>query len=702
MLLALRYPFFANLLGKVNYSGIQNAEKNNGNDILSTGNNVIQSVQEGRIPFTTWRIGAFLGATSSILVLLINIGAAIAAGVRQRSRDNGLFSGDCDTAKRILTVTHIIINILSILLLGASNYCTQILTAPTRRDVDKAHKDGKWLDIGVVSIRNLFYLSKGRLFLAIILMLSSVPIKLFYNSTVYLIFQTNQYSINIVSQSQSEPYLREHPGNLSLSVLEPRACLAAYTESFLSKYSNLTLVFDTDGTRLPYPSQYQNIGTVSPSSLGRDPPFSWICANSRWKNATIDNCLQDEILKSYDLDQAWNIWGQNVRRCIAVSTEERCEIGIGIPLMVGVILSNLVKVIAIITTILLYGDQPILVTIGDAFATFLDRPDEFSKGMCFITQYQIRYNGLLWLFPAVREPRKFRKKPAGWWKAVGRRRWWAVFTLGLICSVASSVYIGDFARGLELVGLNITRIPLGKVDVRNLSTAFYDSFLQIVLIANSPQLLISLFYLLYNGIFTKMALSSEIDKFYKERKYLRVSKPTGQQRSSFFLELPYRFSVPLMAVSTSMHWLSSQTLFLVSINEWDTLRVSEIRRDVLGYSPIGLLLCVVVLLVSILVSLVIGYLFKNDGVVPAVGSSSAAIGAICHCPDIDTNASLSAVMWGVPSIPKDARSTIELSEASEDGQDTACDQEVYDGQVVGHCCLTSLPVTLPIEGSYYQ
>jgi hypothetical protein len=50
---------------------------------------------------------------------------------------------------------HLLINFLGTLILGAINYAMQCLFALTRAEVNAAHAKGKWLDIGVLSARNL-------------------------------------------------------------------------------------------------------------------------------------------------------------------------------------------------------------------------------------------------------------------------------------------------------------------------------------------------------------------------------------------------------------------------------------------------------------------------------------------------------------------------------------------------------------------
>lgn len=86
--------------------------------------------------------------------------------------------------KRITLWADLTINVLSTLLLGASNNCAQLLTAPTRKDIDLAHIKGKWLDIGVPSTRNISIIGRWRFFLLSVLFVSSIPLHLLYEIAV--------------------------------------------------------------------------------------------------------------------------------------------------------------------------------------------------------------------------------------------------------------------------------------------------------------------------------------------------------------------------------------------------------------------------------------------------------------------------------------------------------------------------------------
>lgn len=76
------------------------------------------------------------------------------------------------------TALHVLINALSTMLLAGSNYTMQVLSSPTRQDVDVAHARGQWLDIGVLSPRNLRLIPRKRAALWYTLALSSIPLHL--------------------------------------------------------------------------------------------------------------------------------------------------------------------------------------------------------------------------------------------------------------------------------------------------------------------------------------------------------------------------------------------------------------------------------------------------------------------------------------------------------------------------------------------
>ena len=130
--------------------------------------------------FSGWRGGFILAIIGSSLVLLFNIICAIVAATAGKPQDGiaTIYAGQCVFASRLITGLQLLINILSSSLLGASSYCLQRLVAPTREEIDKAHKKGKSLEVGVLSLRNLPHISKGRLAVWLWLAASSLPLHL--------------------------------------------------------------------------------------------------------------------------------------------------------------------------------------------------------------------------------------------------------------------------------------------------------------------------------------------------------------------------------------------------------------------------------------------------------------------------------------------------------------------------------------------
>lgn len=118
----------------------------------------------------------------SLVILALNISLTVWAATKEGLTGGMgvIYRGDCRISSRYNTVLYLVINALSTGLLGASNYCSQILIAPSRKQVDIAHAEGIWLDIGVQSVRNLSNIGWGRRCVWVTLMLSSVLFHILY------------------------------------------------------------------------------------------------------------------------------------------------------------------------------------------------------------------------------------------------------------------------------------------------------------------------------------------------------------------------------------------------------------------------------------------------------------------------------------------------------------------------------------------
>ena len=112
------------------------------------------------------------------IVLVLNVAATIYCKKKWTTIGHlgTIYRGDCKKSHRLSLLLHVVINVLSTVLLAASNLCMQLLSAPTRSEINKAHARYTWLDIGVPSFRNLWCIHWKRKIAVSILALSSIPL----------------------------------------------------------------------------------------------------------------------------------------------------------------------------------------------------------------------------------------------------------------------------------------------------------------------------------------------------------------------------------------------------------------------------------------------------------------------------------------------------------------------------------------------
>jgi hypothetical protein len=197
------------------------------------------------------------------------------------------------------------------------------------------------------------------------------------------------------------------------------------------------------------------------------------------------------------------------------------------------------------------------------------------------------------------------------------------------------------------------------------------------IIINMPQLLFSMLYFLYNGIITMMHTSHEWAAFTTKRKALRVSKPRGEQRSTYWLQLPWSYSVPLIVASGSLHWLLGRSTYMVKLDVYGYSGNREADKDIsaCGYSPLTILILIILLGIMALALVVLAMRRLESGAT-LVAINSLAIAAACHPDPREVDIATKPLMWGVV---KEAT----LAEP-------------------GHCSFSSNEVQPLIEGAAYE
>jgi hypothetical protein len=129
----------------------------------------------------SWRTGLQVGLGISSLAFTANLILLAVGAITKPGYEDGigvLHHGTSDKISRLSTAYHVLINILSTGLLTSSSYCMQLLCAPQREQIDAVHSRGTYIDIGILSFRNLKYLSRHRLILVMTLVVTSIPLHL--------------------------------------------------------------------------------------------------------------------------------------------------------------------------------------------------------------------------------------------------------------------------------------------------------------------------------------------------------------------------------------------------------------------------------------------------------------------------------------------------------------------------------------------
>ena len=212
--------------------------------------------------FRTWRsrrdVVLISCLTIAAIIFTFNLTGTIILHTKWGSNDGigTIYQGSCARTQSISLWLHLLINLFSTLLLGSSNLCMQLLAAPTRKEIDKAHKRFQWLDIGVPSVRNLRYISRPRLVIWCVLGLSSLPLHFVYD------YLSSFYRYAIIAELTHDRYnaavFPSLPSNTYLwAVVTPEFLTGGYwstdsTEATLATVANTTVwgLYDDEGSNL--------------------------------------------------------------------------------------------------------------------------------------------------------------------------------------------------------------------------------------------------------------------------------------------------------------------------------------------------------------------------------------------------------------------------------------------------------------------
>lgn len=431
--------------------------------------------------------------------------------------------------------------------------------------------------------------------------------------------------------------LQDHIGDLVQ--LTNEECNATYSKKLMSDWSNVLLVSDVSQTH----------HTVIEAWDFRSHPSGWhgqvdwdydgllymalhidneaITTPGVW--GTIEPTCDGIAGKDYPANCSGVVAtvAANITHCLAQPFQPPCSIRLAAGSLIVVIVCNAIKIGCLIAALFLANFQPIL-TVGDAVSSYLKHFD---------------HTGVITGPVSVRDVQKlstrreapgdgqnavsllsgpWRGRSSFWFKGASVGRW--ITTVTLLMVVWGICLALLFSPGVTW------NARFGTLDLNALITGMTGRGLTAnIILANIPQLVLSILYVFYNGVMTSMLITAEFCNFARHQKGLRVSgKPIGEQRSTYWLQLPLRYSVPLMALMAVLHWLVSRSLFTVSLATYGSNNQRAPADDInaCGYSSyalVGSLACGGVL---VLILPLLGFLRLTPGA-PITRSCSLAIQA---------------------------------------------------------------------------
>ncbi|KAH7379202.1 hypothetical protein DE146DRAFT_307283 [Phaeosphaeria sp. MPI-PUGE-AT-0046c] len=662
--------------------------------------------------FQGWRMGILLACCTSSLVLGANIAILVIGATRSPGFENGFavpMSGQADDMSWWSSAIHIAVNALSTILLAASNYTMQVLSSPTRKDIDKAHAKHQHLDIGVLSMRNLGRIPRRRLMLFMLMGLSSIPVHLFYNSAVFYIGANNEYDLHVVqlgSDEYNDIFDKSQGAGRDYDLIDGSKWTRIYDTNLVS-YGTLYIPVTefrseiNNDTLTGRPENWPEVNTQIADE--------WNKGNVTWSlNAPLIHELSqtdfvrsitrtDSTSKSWiRMDIAYDQSARdkpsnnppkfaNVPHVFAKRLDTASRIQLSLTFLIIVIVCNSVKLLTMIWVVFMER-KDYIVTLGDGAASFLERPDPTTERMCILSKEEIvrevgdmphrsKHNDQLSRLVG-RSGKTWEPKYTTYSNALNRDREIGSYFIFIVIGVLFALLV------MSLVYMGKASTKWGTKSDTTFREA--DSSAQQTLlnawIANAGQIVLSFCYLAINSECTAMAGAAEWNSLATSRKGLRVTRPVGQQRDTYFLQLPYRWSLPLTISSGGLHWLLSQSVFLVRIDTYDRAGVlvkdkeKKLSRSACGFSGASWIVLTVCFFILVGTVGLVGRK-KIRTKIPFAASCSLVISAACHTPMDDADAHLLPLRWGEVKT------------------------RMYDGEL--HCSLSSRSVTKPKAGEHY-
>ena len=592
-----------------------------------------------------WSVACF----SCYMLILVGIGCVVIGSLILRwtrinisrlssaSPDSiSVASGSCDSLvlQAYSNLAHIGLSALGAVISALSSYLQQICTSPSCADIAERVRIDEDMSFGS-NLPKRFFIGERKQLLAllwILLVLTSLPVQLALNATTsYRVQVLGTPAINAirVADVDRDQYVRVPfsvngtvgDGAVAWSTIKSwtnvsgSQCADLIHEqiSFVTDYRNVIAVVDANSSLNTRPGIWSPLG---------DPALSVDYA--AWFTT---RCSSIEMLGSATPG--------DFTSCYVETVSSLCQLTVHWfpPLVIGCVLIIKGMTMLLALRMHFHFKERLVNCLGDVIVLATKYNNVHSDRIKPSTIY-----GKQWIF---------------WWRRLGKfdylafLLWWA--SVGIAIGIGRSKMEklrNSVAFSLTRDGLNVM---LGRVDTFTFIHSLPQSFPVVLLIANSPQLWISVCLLIWNTQISQMWMEREWRSYYLRQHLPRVSFDSKEPgtRPTRWLQLPYWLAVLLGTVSVGLHWVTSQTLNVI-----ETVKPDGSRSIVLNYSPLAIL-CTGLASMVLVVILSLLCIVPIRSWMPLMGGSARVVWS--YCSHLPSKLPSTGIAWGDISTPTERR-----------------------------------------------
>ena len=410
--------------------------------------------------------------------------------------------------------------------------------------------------------------------------------------------------------------------------LKPVDCLKIYSDLYPTQFSDVIMVTgDTNTT---------NSLLAWDESLNFD-TAQWLCSSPQYCGGygngwSTSECDFSRLEKN---PSSWTNFGHPVQYCLAQPENEPCQLLLEPSLTITMIVANFLILVVMVMCLTCYWHElkQTLTCFGDVVASYLYSEESATDGMCLADKQLI---GIFWANRG--QPAQLDSRKRKWQSAMSLSRHrillvlFAVGLLACVICVAYALYIVQSDRHLSISLSGLWQLGFGSNTKTSALLVNLDgSPASLAMTSNIPQVFLAIITLFTNAAFVEMTQADEYVRFLTKRATLRVSNPSGEQRGTYLLGMPYRYAIPTLAITSAVHWSISQSIVLVYIDSTSTNLANPFAFTTsdLSFSPLAIVVSLV--LAGVLVVTTIAFGFKRlPSKIPLASSCSLALSAAVH------------------------------------------------------------------------